>query len=242
MKVAVHLRAEVFDTAKQQIQDNIMSKIGEPWDFPDQTGKGGTSTTGNTARKILHHNRKLVIEMLPERFQAPMETYGQQLSVIIRLLSSNERIDVKKYKDLCTQVNLDLIESFPSLSARGSWVSITPSLHKLLGHSWEFIEMNREQGLKSLDESGLEGNNKILRRIRTKLARKTSQDENLVDTLRRMWVGSDPSINLIRMKAQPKCMFCNVTGHSTRYCKIRNNDNVIEIVAEDDKLFKSILQ
>ena len=241
MKVAVHLRAEVFDTAKQQIQDNIMSKIGEPWDFPDQTGKGGTSTTGNTARKILHHNIKLVIEMLPERFQAQMETYGQQLSVIIKDLSSNKKIGINKYKDLCTQVYVDLIESFPGLSAGGSWVSITPSLHKLLAHSWEFIEMNRDQGLRSLDESGLEGNNKLLRRIRTKLSRKTSQDDNLVDTLRRMWVGSDPSINLIRMKAQPKCKFCNVTGHSTRYCKIRNN-NVTEIVAEDDKLFESILQ
>ena len=40
----------------------------------------------------------------------------------------------------------------------------------------------------------MEGNNKILQNIRTKLSRKTSQDDDLVDTLRRMWVGSDPNI------------------------------------------------
>ena len=45
------------------------------------------------------------------------------------------------------------------------------------------------QGMRNLDESGLEGNNNILRGIRTKLAMKTSQSANLVDlvdTIRRL--------------------------------------------------------
>ena len=77
----------------------------------------------------------------------------------------------------------------------GPWISITPSLHKLLSYSWEFIELNGDRGLRNLDESGLEGNNKILRGICTKLGRKTSQSENLIDTIRRMWVGSDSKVN-----------------------------------------------
>ena len=54
--------------------------------------------------------------------------------------------------------------------------------------SWAFlgmIELNNSKGLKNLDESGLEGNNKILCSIRLNLARKNSQSENLEDTLRR---------------------------------------------------------
>ena len=68
MKTDVHLRAGVFDwsesptsiniqflaTAKGQIQNKILMEIGEQWDYPDQTGKGGPTTTGNTAQNVLH--------------------------------------------------------------------------------------------------------------------------------------------------------------------------------------------
>ena len=67
----------------------------------------------------------------------------------------------------------------------------------------------------NLDESGLEGNNKILRGIQTKLGRKTSQNANLIDTIRRMWVGSDSQVNYIRLKAKPFCKHCKEQGHST---------------------------
>ena len=84
MKIAVHLKAEVFEwtaldtsryhqflvAAKKEIQQKLEEVLRERWDFPDGTGKGGTSTTGNTARRILHHGgRDIVIQMLPDRFQ-----------------------------------------------------------------------------------------------------------------------------------------------------------------------------
>ena len=58
-----------------------------------------------------------------------------------------------------------LIRRFPCITKQhldGPWISITPSLHKLLSYSWELIELNDERGLRNLDKSGLEGNNKIL--------------------------------------------------------------------------------
>ena len=85
----------------------------------------------------------------------------------------------------------------------------------------ELIEMNGDHGLKNFDEAGLEGNNKILRTIRLKLARKTSQSANLDDTIRRLWLGSDPQVNVVRMKVQPFCKHCSkhdippVTARST---------------------------
>lgn len=79
MKLAVHLRAEFFDwsesptsikkrffvNAKKEIQERIEIVTGERWDFPDQNGKEGNTTNGNTARRILYSYRYLVIEMIP---------------------------------------------------------------------------------------------------------------------------------------------------------------------------------
>ena len=59
--------------AKKEIQQKLEEVLGERWDFPDGTGKGGTSTTGNTAWRILHHGgRDIVIQMLTDRFQGIM--------------------------------------------------------------------------------------------------------------------------------------------------------------------------
>ena len=164
----------------------IQKETGELWDFPDQTGKGGTTTNGNTARNILHNAgvRNMIIEKIPnDHYKDIMKQYGQQLSVIIRIVSCNEIINVQDLKKLCTELYLFLIQSFPRVTDKhveGPWISITPSLHKLLAHSWELIELNGDRGLRRLDESGLEGNNKILRGIRSKLGRKTSQMQILL--------------------------------------------------------------
>ena len=201
MKIAVHLWAAVFDwsesptsinkqflkKAKLEIQSYIEEFVWEKWGIPDGTGKGGTTTIGNTARRILHHNRDVGIRCVPENYQSIMSQFGQQLSVILSLFCSSKSINVKEYKKLCTNLYLFLLKSFPHVTNKpGTWISITPSVHKLLGHSWELIELNEGRGLKNLDESGLEGNNKILRSIRLNLARKTSQTANLEDTIRRM--------------------------------------------------------
>ena len=253
MKVAVHLRAAVFDwsespssinkqflkKAKLEIQAYIEEFVGEKWDIPDGTGKGGTTTTGNTARRILHHSRDIVIRCVPENYQSIMSQFGQQLSVILRLFCSSKSINVKEYKKLCTNLYLFLLHSFPHVTNKpGTWISITPSVHKLLGHSWELIELNEGRGLKNLDESGLEVNNKILQSIRLNLARKTSQTANLEDTIRRMWLGSDAKVNEIRLKAQSYSKYCKEYGHSSRYCKI--NRPFFGPLTDDVSLFNSL--
>ena len=99
--------------------------------------------------------------------------------------------------------------------------------------------MNGDHGLKNFDEAGLEGNNKILSTIRLKLARKTSQSANLDDTIRRLWLGSDPQVNVVHMKVQPFCKHCSEHGHSTRYCKI--NKPIVGPLTDDDALFESLV-
>ena len=113
--------------------------------------------------------------MIPDNLKEIMRHFGQQLSVILRVFSSSEIVNVTEYKKLCTELYQFLIQSFPRVTdkhLKGPWISITPSLHKLLAHSWELIEMNGDRGLCYLDESGMDGSNKIIHGIRTKLSRK----------------------------------------------------------------------
>ena len=67
MKTAVHVKAAVFDwsesplshnsrfltNAKKSLQEKIAVETGLQWDIPDKTGRGGTTTTGNTALALL---------------------------------------------------------------------------------------------------------------------------------------------------------------------------------------------
>ena len=123
-------------------------------------------------------------------------------------MSSNRKINGEEYRKMSTKFNVFLLTGFPRQMDKhlpGPWISITPSLHKVVAHSWELNRLNDSFGLGNLDESGLEGNNKFLRAIRIKLSCKTSQADNLDDTIRRMWIQSDPAVNVERCKAQPHC-------------------------------------
>ena len=98
-------------------------------------------------------------------------------------------------------------------------------MHKVFGHSWELIELNDGYGLGNLDESGLEGCNKILRKVRSELARKNSQINNLTDALTRLWASSDPLVNATRE-----------TANSRRIHKVHNQTTT----SQDDALFKML--
>lgn len=129
------------------------------------------------ARRLLFEpeNRKRITDsILNESDRKIAEKVGASLSTILRALSSDKRILVAEYKNVCTKLNLLLLNQV-------SWASITPSLHKVLAHSWELIEANDETGLKALSEEGFEANNKRLRLYRIKLSRQNNQLNNLTD-------------------------------------------------------------
>ena len=99
---------------------------------------------------------------------------------------------------------------------------------------------NNSTGLGKLDESGLEGNNKLLRSIRKSLSRKTSQDANLKDTpLNRLWLASDPVVNVERLDGKPFCKHCEERGHYTRYCSKKSMKH--DVLNEDDTLFNTLI-
>eukprot|EP00088_Acartia_fossae_P039914 TRINITY_DN4153_c0_g1_i1.p1 TRINITY_DN4153_c0_g1~~TRINITY_DN4153_c0_g1_i1.p1 ORF type:complete len:755 (-),score=121.41 TRINITY_DN4153_c0_g1_i1:80-2179(-) len=206
-------QSKFLTLAKDKIQAKL-KKIGIRWDFVDSNAQGGTSTTGNTVRRLLYdeNGRKIFTEGISSaEDRAAAETYGHQLSIILGIVSSDGVYDIEKYRDYCTQLYVHLLTKL-------SWVSITPTLHKLLAHSAELMEANDCHGLKNISEEGLEANNKIVRKFRSNLSRKVDQKSNLSDCLARLWIGSDPEIVMVRLKGRPKCSNCQEVGHSKRYC------------------------
>ena len=190
-------------------------------------------------KKINHFHRSMILGELEERDQPPVAIYGKMLAVIMRIVLSSEQVNIEQYKSYCLKLYLHLLTGFQRAGADSSWLSITPTLHKLLAHSWEVIQLNDGEGLKRLDESGLEGCNKILRVIRTKHARKISQKACNIDCFARMWVGSDPILQTERMAALPFCRHCQVSGHGTRYCS--NTKQQQGPINEEDALVASLL-
>ena len=168
MKAVVHVKAGVFDwseapshnsrflaNTKKDLQEKIAAETGLQWDIPDKTGKGGTTTTGNIARSLLYSARDIVISDVPENHQDIFRYFGQHLSVIIKVMSSKEKVNVELYKQFCTDLYIHLLVSCKRVvytNLPGPWISITPTIHKLLAHSWELIALNDGVGLGALDE------------------------------------------------------------------------------------------
>ena len=104
--------------------------------------------------------------------------------------------------------------------------SITPTLHKLLAHSEEILrEVNNGCGLKSFSEEGSEACNKLLRKYRENLARKTSFADNATDIFVRFASESDPV--LLTYRSTLFCSKCGEYGHTKRAkcCKEKTTDS-----------------
>ena len=80
-----------------------------------------------------------------------------------------------------------IIQLFP-------WAAVSPSVHRILAHSWEVIELNGEFGLGDVSEEGLEALNKQIKDMREHGSRKDSTENNFLDTYHHLWDRSRPTI------------------------------------------------
>ncbi|XP_063677373.1 uncharacterized protein LOC134813500 [Bolinopsis microptera] len=207
--------------AKKQVQEHMLEQTGLKIAFPDSTGNGGTTTTGNVARRLLFDTstREILLQLVPERKRGPLREVMKRLAVVLRVISSTRRLSAQKAEDLesfCKETYKLILITFPSPVAR-----LSPSVHKLLAHSWELVKLNENQALGNVSEGGIEACNKLLRRYRIRLSRKRSQHDNLFDCAKRLWVNSDPVIQEMRLATLPYCKHCDMRGHSRRWCPAR---------------------
>ena len=125
------------------------------------------------------------------------------LCAAVKIVNSQKRkVNVEKFRDMTLEVYVKLMQCFP-------WCAVSPSVHRILAHSWEVIELNDSHGLGNLSEEGLEALNKYIRSRRETGARKDSTMHNFMDTFNHLWDCSRPTIVEIARKIQrrtPKLM------------------------------------
>ena len=212
---------------KYQIINDIRTdinprKTGLRVDQPDP--HGGTTSTGSVARRAFSDEsgfKDCVLSVVGAEFRGSLSLVHAQLSAILRIINSDRKILTNQLGIICTNTNLLILDSF-------SWASITPTLHKVLAHSEELLrDINSGYGLKCLSEEGSEACNKLIRRYRENLARKTSFEDNIVDIFVRLASESDPV--LVEYRSKLVCEVCGEHGHTRRAkCCKSESVNILE--------------
>ena len=93
-----------------------------------------------------------------------------------------------------------IVETFP-------WAVISPSVHRILAHGAERVELNEGFGLGDMSEEGLEALNKLIRRFDASGSRSDSTVHRFTDIYNHLWDRSRPLIvemerTVIRKKAK----------------------------------------
>ena len=149
---AGHTRWSPSNSKVQASMRRIRSIIEESCsvsvDIP--SSHGGTSTTGNVARDCFMNKREFLKRATSSTdpvHKPKLVKIQTNLSVIFRLVNSGDQINCNKLEELCKGTYQFIIREF-------SGASITPSLHKLLSHSFQIIHSyNSGYGFKIFQKS-----------------------------------------------------------------------------------------
>ena len=72
----------------------------------------------------------------------------KSLAAMVQLIGSNEPVDSVKLGELGRVTHLRILESMP-------WARISPTVHVLLDHAWEWVAWNRDHGMSVWSEDPL---------------------------------------------------------------------------------------
>jgi hypothetical protein len=165
---------------KENFYDHLAINIGDPSDM----------VTGTSFKKFCtDFARNILVNFIKDKSkQDSFKKIHLQLCAVVLLLNSQKRkIQLDVFRALCTDTYLEIRKSFP-------WAIISPSIHRILGHSWERIEMNQYFGLGNESEEGLEALNKMIRYYRARGSRTISTEANFTDTFNHLWRLTSPLI------------------------------------------------
>ena len=167
--------------------------------------QGGTSTTGNVARKCLTRDDDKdkdflywILTLVPQEYTQAVTDIYNNIGAILRVYNSSRRVDTEELEFACRGVYRLILEKFP-------WAYVSPTLHKLLAHATGIIShFNDGYGLETLSEEGIDACNKHIRRFRDRLSRKFSFEDNIRDIFIRLISQSDPILLLNRKSSKKK--------------------------------------
>ena len=158
----------------------LWEKLNVRIDFP--TSQGGKTSTGSVVRasfqRMNDDNKDFsywISALIPCEYHQSLTVIYTNLVVILLIFNSDERIGNEKFTTLCRDTYELIIQTFP-------WVSITPTLHKVLAHSTQLIEEHNEwRSQKCFQEDCLDACHRHIQRYREPLARKLSYEAYMRD-------------------------------------------------------------
>ena len=103
--------------------------------IPDSTGKGGTTTNSNTARKCLHdlHPREVFLETVPDYVRPRFAESVDRISIILRVISCGDKLmDLAVYKDFCDETYRYVLTDFLEMLLSPPVHKVWPTLQSLL--------------------------------------------------------------------------------------------------------------
>ena len=256
VKVITHLQVGYFNwvevkdiqvsikLAKSMVQEALKpgkfpggskeDNLGVAYEYPDAKGYGGTTTTAETARKVLKSKtlRDRLVSLCPDEYQEAMSEILLNALTLLNVMSCNKVLDIDQVEMLCKrQMKLFVIDI-------GEWVRFPPTIHEFYAHLPQIIEENEGRGLKALSEENLEALHKVVRRIRERKARTVNVEMNLIDILTRLTVRSDPVVQFF--EPEVICKICRERGHSQITCQY--SVNKADMTVEDFEFWKCVIQ
>ena len=117
---------------------------------------GGNANQGDLCKRLMTDYRELMVSFVPARFQDDLREVMCRLWVVIKVYTSKEEVNVRIYKQFCLDLYYLVLNSYDN---EIRWISISPTLHGLLAHSWELISNYESKGLGDFT---LIGNNDAL--------------------------------------------------------------------------------
>ena len=133
-------------------------------------------------------SRKYLCTLVEDDLRDQFSTTLLGICAIVKVINSQKRrVNVDRLRMLGQQIYLELVQCFP-------WAVVSPSVHRILAHSWEVIQLNDSYGSGGMSEEGLEALNKCIRSMRSTGARKDNTLHNFTDTFHHLWDRSRPVI------------------------------------------------
>ena len=180
--------------AQSYVNDELYTKLAL------NMGNPGDMIAGNAFKTFASDKARLVIcNMLEGEESEAMREIHLGLCAIVKILNSQKRlVNVISLRELSVEVYLKIVETFP-------WAVISQSVHRILAHGADRIEMNGCCGLGDIGEEGSEALNKYVRKADSSGSRQDSSLHRFTDIYNHLWDRSRPKIvamerNIIRRK------------------------------------------
>ena len=182
-----YARATVY--VKDYLYRNIAVNVGNPGDM----------VTGNSFVAFSSdHAREVICELVDNDMKETVREIHLGLCAIVKIINSQKRtVNTDALRELSKSVHLKIVQTFP-------WAVISQSVHRILAHSADRIELNNCMGLGSIGEEGLEALNKWIRRMDQSGSRADSTTHRFTDIFYHLWDCSRPNIVEMERKIRRK--------------------------------------